>query len=36
VGSAATPTDTGTPRIIVDPSLGSGRNVQSGAAGTRC
>lgn len=34
VGGTAMPADTGTPRIIVDPALGSGRNVQSGGAGT--
>jgi hypothetical protein len=26
--------DTGTPRIMVDPALGNGRNVQTGGAGT--
>jgi hypothetical protein len=30
VGGPALPGDTGTPRIIVDPALGTGRNVQSG------
>jgi hypothetical protein len=34
VGGTAMPGDTGTPRIIVDPALGSGRNVQSGGGGT--
>jgi len=32
--SSAVPADTGTPRIMVDPSLGNGPNVQTGGAGT--